>query len=283
MEYLGRTPPPPLAAFVQRIWYCSEAPLHAQERVLPGGGAIDLIVNLADDRIRVDDPTRPDPGRHLSGAIVAGARTRSYLVDPRQRSSLIGVHFRPGGAFPFLGTSPVEIVDAHIQLKDVWGSRADELREQLLEVGSPAAQLELMEAVLQARLRRAREGHPAVQAAVLALRAGASEVRVAEVTTAVGLSHRRFVELFEREVGLTPKLYARLQRFHQVKERIAVAGAPHSWATFALECGYSDQSHMIREFVGFADMTPLSYLRSRTEQTRFDHLVHAYRGNQPVE
>jgi hypothetical protein len=48
MEYVGRTPAPPLDRYIERIWYCSDAPLHASERVLPGGGTLDLVVNLAE-------------------------------------------------------------------------------------------------------------------------------------------------------------------------------------------------------------------------------------------
>jgi AraC-like DNA-binding protein len=237
---------------------------------------MDLVVNLAEDQIRISDPANPGSVRTHSGALIAGARTRSYLVDPRQRASVVGAHFRPGGAFPFLGISPSEIVDSHVQLGDLWGGGGRTLRERLLEAGSPSEQLRLVEAVLLERLRRARAGHPAVRAAVAALRAGGNEARVTEVATVVGLSHRRFVELFEREVGLTPKLYARLQRFHRVKQRIATLAGPPSWATFAIDCGYFDQSHMIRDFVEFSDISPASYLRGRSDETMFDHLVHAY-------
>lgn len=236
---------------------------------------MDLVFNLAEDRIRIDDPANPGLARTLSGALVAGVRTRGYLVDPRQRSALVGVHFRPGGAFPFLGISPSEIVNAHVQLDELWGSHARSLREQLLDAGSAKEKLGVLEAMLLAKLRRARAGHPAVRRALLALRS-AGDAAVADIATEVGLSHRRFVEVFEREVGLTPKLYARLHRFHRVKELIATLGAPPSWASFALECGYCDQSHMIRDFVDFSGISPASYLRSRSDETMFDHLVHAY-------
>jgi methylphosphotriester-DNA--protein-cysteine methyltransferase len=115
-----------------------------------------------------------------------------------------------------------------------------------------------------------------VRAAVVALRNGGGGARVAEVAAAVGLSRRRFIEVFEREVGLTPKLYARLQRFHVVKQRLATQGGPPSWAMFALECGYFDQSHLLRDFVEFSSMSPATYLRGRADETSFDHVVHAY-------
>ncbi|MFZ5892786.1 MAG: DUF6597 domain-containing transcriptional factor [Myxococcota bacterium] len=276
MQYLARTPSPPLDKFVERIWYCADASTHARERVLPSGGSIDLGFNLAEDEVRIYDVTNPESVRVHSGAIVCGSYTHSYFIDPRQRASVLGAHFRPGGAFAFLGISPWEIVDSHVQLHDLWGSSSRSLREQLIEAGSPSDQLRILEEALQARLRRARPGHPAVGVAVDALRTATSEARVAQVAALVGLSHRRFIEVFEREVGLTPKVYARIQRFHRVKQRIAALGSPPSWASFALECGYCDQSHMIRDFAAFSGMSPASYLRCRTNETMFDHLVHAY-------
>lgn len=276
MEYFGLTPSPPLDRFIERIWYCSDSAAHTQERVLPGGGTMDIVVNLGDEAIRVYDPANPGSSAAHSGAVVVGTRTRSYLYDPRQRSALVGVHFRPGGAFPFLGLSPFELVDTHAGLADVWGATGRDLREQLLEARSPAAQLRLVETALMRRVAHARAGHPAVRVAVEALRSAGNEGRVSEVAELVGLSHRRFVEVFEREVGVTPKLYARLERFHRVKKRIATLTAAPSWAPFALDCGYCDQSHMLREFLQFSEMSPASYLRGRGDETMLDHVAHAY-------
>jgi AraC-like DNA-binding protein len=276
VEYLGRSASPPLDAFVERIWYCADTPAHERERVIPSGGNVDLIVNLAEDEIRLYDAEHPGSLRRSSGTIISGTHTRSYLCDPRQRASVVGVHFKPGRAFPFIGISPAEIVDAHAALRDLWGGDGTDLREQLLEATSAERRFRLIEAALLRRLKRARAGHPAVRAAVEALRGGENGVRVADVAAFVGLSHRRFVEVFEREVGLTPKFYARIQRFHRVKRDIAALRKPPSWAAFALARGYFDQSHMIRDFVEFSSMSPESYLQCRGEEARFDHLVHAY-------
>lgn len=276
MEYLGRTPSPPLDRFIERIWYCSDKPSHSRERVFPGGGAMDLVINLVDDELRIYDPDAPTSIQAHSGALVVGMRTQSFLVDPRQRESVMGVHFRPGCAFPFLGVSPAEIVNTHAPLEDLWAKVARNLRERLLEARSPSDRFRILEAALLERLRRARPGHPAVRVAVRALSAGGSSAGVAEVAEAVGLSRRRLIEVFEREVGVTPKLYARLERFHRVKQRVASLGAPPSWAALAVECGYFDQSHMLRDFVEFSTMSPASYLRRTTDETHFDQLVHAY-------
>lgn len=276
MVYLGRAATPPLDRFIERIWYCSVSTASGRERVLPGGGAVDLVINLVDEDITIyDDAGQAAPLAH-SGALVGGSYTHAFLADPRQRASVIGVHFRPGGALPFLGVSPAELVDSHVALQDVWGALGRELREQLVELRTPGDRFLLIERALRQRLERARPGHPAISAAIAALRGGGPQPRVSELAKRAGLSRRRFIEVFEREAGLTPKLFARLQRFHHVKQRLAALGEAPAWANFALGCGYFDQSHLIRDFVEFAGITPSGYLQAKASETKFDHLVHTY-------
>ncbi len=261
--------------FVERLWHCAldgSAALPELERVAPGGGSMDLIFNLAADELQTFESTDLTTPRRHSAALAVGAQTRSYLADPRQRVSVIGAHFRPGAAFRFLGVSAAEVVDSHVALHDIWGSSARSLRDRLLECPSPRQRLTILESALRERWQRSKPSHPAVPVAVATL--GAGGARIADVASQVGLSHRRFVEVFEREVGLTPKLFGRLQRFHRVKQRLATLRQAPGWAAFALEQGYFDQSHLIRDFVEFSGHTPASYLRAA--ETRLDQLIHAY-------
>jgi AraC-like DNA-binding protein len=84
-----------------------------------------------------------------------------------------------------------------------------------------------------------------------------------------GYSHRRFIELFRRTLGLTPKLYCRVLRFQEALERGAATRAA-SWVDVALDAGYSDQAHFNREFLEFAGVTPGQY---REISPAFSHHV----------
>ena len=75
-----------------------------------------------------------------------------------------------------------------------------------------------------------------------------------------GLSHRHFVALFRRAVGLAPKAYSRVLRFQNAL-RAARSGKADSWAGIAHDAGYSDQAHFTRDFVEFAGVTPSAYRR----------------------
>ncbi len=80
-----------------------------------------------------------------------------------------------------------------------------------------------------------------------------------------GYSHRRFIELFRRAIGLSPKLYCRVLRFQSALERLA-GRATHSLADLALAAGYSDQAHFNREFREFTGMPPSEYREAAPER-----------------
>jgi len=85
---------------------------------------------------------------------------------------------------------------------------------------------------------------------------------IADVGDEVGFSLRRFIEIFDNEVGLTPKLYCRIQRF-QYAIRLAHRSDEVDWADLAATAGYYDQSYMIRDFQEFSGMSPRAYLKQR--------------------
>jgi AraC-like DNA-binding protein len=82
--------------------------------------------------------------------------------------------------------------------------------------------------------------------------------RVRQVCDASGYRPKRFIQLFENYVGLTPKVLCRVLRFQAVLDRIA-ARQTINWPKVALDCGYFDQSHLIRDFREFSGICPSDY------------------------
>ncbi len=257
MQLRARIPAPPLDAFVVKIWsFEGYAPAHGFERLMPDGSG-QIVFNLAEDRSRVYDPGDHSRIQSLPGSIVAGPHSRFFVIDTIEQCSTIGVHFRPGGLFPFFGMPASELHDRHVALDALWGSFAGELRESLLEAPSVDARLLLVEQALLARASTSLL-HPAVPFALGAFHRGPRTQTIAAVTGRIGLSARRFAQLFREQVGLTPKLYCRVQRFQRAVQQIA-AGRRVEWTGVALDCGYFDQAHFINDFRAFSGLTPTAY------------------------
>ncbi|HZJ66823.1 MAG TPA: helix-turn-helix transcriptional regulator [Kofleriaceae bacterium] len=256
MLYLAHIPGPPLVGFVECMWSLGDAPVHATERIVPSG-TLELVINLHEDEIRIYDP---DTGaaRRFSGAVVSGAYRRFFVIDTREHASLVGVHFRPGGAGPFLGVPPGALVDQHVDLETLWHGSAVELRDRLCETACQASRFAIIEQALLRRLVLHRGGHPVVPLALAQLeRPGTG---IGDLATSLHLSQRRFIEVFTAEVGMTPKRLARVLRFQRALAH-ARLGTP-DWARLAAACGYFDQSHLIHDFRELTGMSPVSVMRA---------------------
>lgn len=242
-----RVPGPPLSEYVALLWGDEAyAPPHKQEWLLPTG-SMDLIVDF-----------------RANASVWVGAYSRPGLLDTSQPVSVMGAHFHPGGAFAFLNIPGDELHNRDVDLTDVWPAvEAQVLRERLLAAPTPQRKLAVLEEALLARLKRARNA--SVSFAIDAFRRGA---RVAEVAGKIGTSQRTFINVFAREVGMTPKLFCRVRRFNRAL-RMVHKSADVDWTDVALACGYFDQPHLIRDFNAFAGLSPTAYLDLRTE-----HLNH---------
>jgi transcriptional regulator GlxA family with amidase domain len=178
------------------------------------------------------------------------------------------VVFRPGGSFPFLGLPAGELQDTNASLSELWGRQAaSDLREHLLAARSPEAKFKILESTFLKRINAPLEPtHPAVSFAVDNFRRRPTRP-ISSVTDQIGLSDRRFIQLFSQQVGLTPKLFCRVQRFQQVLRNItrAAANSGIDWPQIALTCGYFDQAHFIHDFRAFSGINPTTYVANKTQ------------------
>lgn len=260
MIYRSYVPAAPLADSVERVWHCSHIPSQRRVRMLPSG-TIELVINLCEDEVRIYESAQSGRCARYAGAVVAGPYTGCLMIDPMHRSTIVGVHFRPGGAFPFLGARADELSDAHVDLDTLWGrTAAAELRERLCAATTVGRRFSLLEAALLARLRYSPRRHGAVPVALATFDRTGGGARIQDVARRVGLSQRRLIQVFAAEVGLTPKLYCRVRRFQKARDLVRHAEAP-DWARVAVDCGYFDQSHLIRDFQALAGLSPVNYLR----------------------
>ena len=263
-----RIPGPPLSQFVGLLWlYEGYQQPHKKERLLPNG-SMELVINLKEDETRLYDRRDAERCHTLHGPILVGAHSEFFVIDTAEQFSVAGVHFKPGGAFPFLGLPAGELHNTHVPLEDLWGRTARELRERVLAAATPQQKLYVLEQALIERAAGRLDRHPAVAYALSEFHGLPAARTVAGVTGQIGLSSKRFIDLFKAEVGLTPKLFCRVRRFQRVLRKIGI-GQTVEWAAIAADCGYFDQAHFIHDFRAFSGINPSAYAAQRTE-----HLNH---------
>ena len=243
-------PKAPLSKFVENFWlYEGPGPEHKVDRILPTG-TLELAINLRQNELAFYDLKCPETRSRFSGAVISGAFGRGLVPDTPDEVFIIGAHFKPGGAFPFLATPAGDLADTHVDLETLWGASASWLRERLCEARNSTERFHLLEEALLSRLYDGVQHHYAVSSALEMFGKDQTRPTVHKAAKYLGLSQRRFIQVFKAEVGLTPKLFSRIQRFQQTRTLIGQNLSPN-WAALAFDLGYFDQSHLIREFLEF--------------------------------
>jgi AraC-like DNA-binding protein len=95
---------------------------------------------------------------------------------------------------------------------------------------------------------------------------------VGDVAARLQLSRRRLAELFTAEVGLSPKRYARVRRFQRARALARQARAA-GWGAIALASGYSDQPHLVRDFLAFSGFSPVDLARRSAAPVKEGHVA----------
>jgi len=240
VEYAEHEPLAALRPFVRCLWTLRAPAGGGAERVLPDG-CPELIFN------------RADPFAGSAGVqplvMVVGQIPRHIEIRPTGAVDLLGVRFEPAGLHALLGAPMDALLDARVEF-DAVDARLRRALDDAAHRGLSALQEALLDRIRPQRLRAA--------AAVAAIVRGAPRV------DGLGLPARTLERRFRREVGLPPKRLARIVRFHAVV-RTLDRGRPPDWARLAVDGGYFDQAHLIRDFREFAGMTPGAYLRERQQ------------------
>jgi AraC-like DNA-binding protein len=197
------------------------------------------------------------------GLRAIGTMTREQRFDFPKGVCLTGIRFRPGMARSFLGISPAELTDRSMPLEDLWSRRAHELKCWL----DDAKSIQDAMAILLDNLPVHGAVPNPVQKAIEALATADGNADLDTVARQASLSPRQFRRRCLEESGLTPKRLCRVLRFRHAS-RIAVAAARPNWCAIALEAGYFDQAHLIRDFQEITGVTPMAvFSNTRASQS----------------
>ena len=154
-----------------------------------------------------------------------------------------------------------------VPIEALWGRAARRLEEAVAEACDAAARVRLAEAFLLGCLDNGPPRDAAVEAAVGQILRERGQVRLAALGAAAGLSERQLERRFRTAVGLGPKALSRLVRFQEVLRRVGGGEGP-PLVQVALDCGYFDQSHLVRYFRELAGVAPTQYLGAESDLAR---------------
>jgi len=214
----------------------------------------------------LDDPLRIV--KHVDGrppqsydALLGGLHTTPAVITHGGCQSGIQLQVHPHAARALFGVPAGELAGTDGDAEAMLGRLVERVRNRMGEAATWGERFAALDDELGALVtREAIAGPPdAVVHAWRLLRSSGGAVPIGTLAEAVGYSGRRLSTLFDAEIGLTPKTAARVIRFDRAR-RAAQVAAPGALGRIAAEHGYSDQSHLVRDFVAFTGRSPTKWL-----------------------
>jgi AraC-like DNA-binding protein len=190
--------------------------------------------------------------------VITGPKDKPVALLFGKDHLMIKVIFHPTGTYRLLGLDMKDTVNNGLDAKRFWGDSVNGILEQLRATNSHEEMVNVVTTFIQIMCNtRCRPEEP-IDLVATQMLDPANDHSQAEWAAMACLSTRQFERNFITRTGVTPKLFLRIVRFeHAMKIKNKYPGK--SWSQIADECGYTDSSHLLREFKEFAEFPPSKF------------------------
>lgn len=175
---------------------------------------------------------------------------------------VLGIKFRPGGFYPFYKKSPVSsFSDATLPLMQVFAVEPSVLEEKILSATPAEKMIEPTEQFLKEFLPPKDDKVQEVNRIINAIITDQSLIKVDQITAQFNIGKRSLQRLFKRYVGVSPKWVIIRFRLQEAAALLA-ENKQVDKTQLALDLGYFDQAHFVKDFKSIVGKTPAEYAQT---------------------
>jgi AraC-like DNA-binding protein len=166
--------------------------------------------------------------------------------------------FQPSALGLLFALPAREFTDQNFDAEQVFGTLITRFHERLADCRTFEERISVANQFLLQRV--AAPPRDGISAAATDILRGAGGARIQAMARRADLGLRQFERRFVQQVGVSPKLFARIARFEAALDRMA-RSPQGSWTEVAHRFGYYDQMHMVHDFSRFTSETPTRTLQ----------------------
>jgi AraC-like DNA-binding protein len=201
-----------------------------------------------------------EEAENVRAVALVGARTsRSVELILSGSVDAFTIVFQPGALAALFDVPAVVLTNGDFSGDEVLGRRINELYARLGEVSAFHDRVHVADSFVAA-IRPANEAVSVIVEVAMTVIRNHGSGRISELADQTGLGLRQFERRFHHEIGILPRLYARIVRFEAALQRRAVSPATR-WTEIAHDLGYHDQMHMVHDFTRLSGDSPEAIAR----------------------
>ena len=264
MIFETHEPPAPFNDLIESIFHFKDfQPDHSIERVIPTGHVF-LIFELDGMERRTYNSESLEPEATFRKAWVSGLHHDHLSISAHDDSEMFVVQFKAFGAYPFLQLPMYEIANRVVPGDQFSHHHLFNMRQQLFDGATSDDKFAVADDWLAANFDQSLSPPQSI-IDIVALLQSQPAAKLKEVVESFDGTQKHLISQFKKYVGITPKQYQRVLRFNDVF--VQMQGDQFlSWSDIAYRCGYSDQSHFIREFKTFSGFIPEHFLSEEFDE-----------------
>lgn len=191
-------------------------------------------------------------------SLLYGIPRLPFVRELRGSGRVLGIKFRAGGFYPFWEQEISILNGATISAAEIFGPSAHSWADDILDAGDDAAMARQAEIVLAKRLPDRDTQAELAAHIVEEVKNDRSIIKVEQLCMLSGLSIRQLQRLFRKYIGVTPKWVIKRFRLQEAAERLEQENS-EEWVNLAIELGYFDQAHFIKDFKAVIGQSPAAY------------------------
>lgn len=206
----------------------------------------------------------PHPSIHLviepRKAEVVGVMRHKFVRVLKDKGQVFGIKFRPGAFYLFVQSPVSRLTDTTHPLSSFFGPRGRALIKSLRATTDAEEQIEAAEDFLRTLAPQPDSTTLLLNQIIDRIIAGREILKVEDLVRKFNLSARSLQRLFSLRVGVSPKWVIRRYRLHDAADQLS-AGRVVNWPKLAVDLGYFDQAHFIKDFKALVGLSPAEYAR----------------------
>ncbi|MCT1901108.1 helix-turn-helix domain-containing protein [Oceanobacillus sojae] len=196
-------------------------------------------------------------------ALLYGVPTTPFVRKLQGAGRVLGVKFKAGGFYPFWQQDVSLLTGATIPASKLFGQDVDAYADTVLDAEDDASMAKQAEIFLLERLPEYNEQAELAGAIVMEIINDRNIIKVEQISEQNNLSIRQLQRLFRKYIGVSPKWVIKRFRLQEVAEKLEQDDTPQ-WAELAVQLGYFDQAHLIKDFKSVIGQSPGAYKQSES-------------------
>jgi AraC-like DNA-binding protein len=262
MKILFTKPHPLLSSYIDRYWsWESESEESCyMPHVSPGVG-MDFYFHYRQPFMTNDYGALPES--HL-----IYSDSRSSRILPAGQIGFVAVRFRCAMFGNFTKIPVYELADNLVDAGTLWKLKGKQLEEQMAVAPSFEERVRLLELFFLQQLNMHKKKLSIWKDVINELFYHHEEVRLDQLAKKMKITPRHFRRAFREASGMAPKHFQQLSRFRAVLKQLLISRNT-KYLPVALDKGYFDQTHFIKEFKRFMGETPASFLTANNFRSHF--------------